>query len=133
MPPEGIESSSPSAVPSDEIPLERSTGDVGPTVSLVSDVPAEVTANHVASGDFEPTISTLRGGVENIAIERALSEIDRWEQKLEELGDSQLVPIAEDLRQFRALLTADTLDVTAIGLAVGRAGRTGSQCILKQP
>ena len=92
-----------------------------------------LTANHVASGDFEPTISTLRGGVENIAIERALSEIDRWEQKLEESGDSQLAPIAENLRQFRALLTADTLDVTAIGLAVGRAGRTGSQCILRQP
>jgi hypothetical protein len=45
-----------------------------------------------------------------------LSEINRWEQRLEESGDSQLAPIAENLRQLRALLTADTLDGTAIGL-----------------
>ena len=48
-----------------------------------------------------------------------LSEIDRWEQRLEESGDSQLAPIAENLRQLSALLTADTLDGTAIGLLLG--------------
>jgi hypothetical protein len=48
-----------------------------------------------------------------------LSEIDRWEQRLEESGDSQLAPIAENLRQLRALLTADTLDGIAIGLLLG--------------
>ena len=113
---EGIESCSPRAVPLGEISPGRSTGDMASTTGLVSDVPAEVTANNVAAEDFEPTISVLRGGVENIAIERALLEIDRWEQKLEEAGDSQLAPIAENLRQLRALLTADTLDVTGIGL-----------------
>ena len=54
-----------------------------------------------------------------------LLEIDRWEQRLEESGDSQLAPIAENLRQLRALLTADTLDGTdgtAIGLLLGVLG-----------
>ena len=51
-----------------------------------------------------------------------LLEIDRWEQRLEESGDSQLAPIAENLRQLRALLTADTLDDTAISLLLGVLG-----------
>jgi hypothetical protein len=121
-PPEGVEGSSPDVVPSGEIPPERSTGNVTPTAGVVSDVPAEVTTDRVEPEDFEPTISALRGGVENIAIERALSEIDGWEQKLEESGDPQLAPIAENLRQLRALLTADRLDGTVIGLLLGVLG-----------
>ncbi len=122
VPPEGVEGSSPGAVPSGEIPPERSTGDVTPTAGVVSDVPAEVTTDRVESEDFDPTISVLRGGVENIALERALSEIDGWEQKLEESGDPQLAPIAENLRQLRALLTADRLDSPAIGVLLGVLG-----------
>ena len=120
--PDGVEGSSPGVAPSGEISPERSTGDVAPTAGAVSDVPAEVTANRVESEDFDPTISALRGGVENIAIERALSEIDGWEQKLEESGDPQLAPIAENLRQLRALLTADRLDGTVISLLLGVLG-----------
>jgi hypothetical protein len=122
VPPEGVEGSSSGAVSSGEIPPERSTGDVTPTTDVVSDVPAEVTTVRVESEDFDPTISALRGGVENMAIERALSEIDGWEQKLEESGDPQLAPIAENLRQLRALLTADRLDSSTIGLLLGVLG-----------
>jgi len=121
--PEGVEgSSSPGAVWSGEIPPERSTGDVAPTAGVVSDVPAEVTTDRVEPEDFDPTISALRGGVENLTIERALSEIDGWEQKLEESGDPQLAPIAENLRQLRALLTADSLDGAAIGILLSVLG-----------
>ncbi|MDP8972418.1 MAG: hypothetical protein M3N45_04400 [Actinomycetota bacterium] len=122
MLPDGVEGSSPGAAPLGEIPAERSTGDVALTAGVVSDVPVEMTANRVESEDFDPTISALRDGVENIAIERALSEIDGWEQKLEESGDPQLAPIAENLRQLRALLTADRLDGTAVGLLLGVLG-----------
>ena len=122
VPPEGVEGSSPNVVPSGEIPPERSTGGVTPTAGVVSDVPAEVTVERVEPEDFDPTISALRGGVENLAIERALSEIDGWEQKLEESGDPQLAPIAENLRQLRALLTDDRLDDTAIGLLLSVLG-----------
>ncbi len=122
MLPDGVEGSSSGAAPSGEIPPERSTGDVTPAAGVVSDVLAEVTTDRVEPEDFDPTISALRGGVENIAIERALSEIDGWEQKLEESGDPQLAPIAENLRQLRALLTADRLDGTAVGLLLGVLG-----------
>ena len=120
--PERVEDSLRDTVPSSEVPPGRSTGDVTPTAGVVSDVPAEVTTKRVEPEDFDHTISALRGGVENIGIERALSEIDGWEQKLEESGDPQLVPIAENLRQLRALLMADRLDGTAIGLLLGVLG-----------
>ena len=123
-PTEGIEASPPGAVPPGEIPPERLTGemspgsggDVAPSGGVVSDVPAEVATGRVEPEDFDPTISALRGGVENLAIGRALTEIDGWEQKLEESGDPQLAPIAENLRQLRPLLTADRLDGAAIGV-----------------
>jgi hypothetical protein len=121
-PPEGRERPSPGDVAAADIPLGRSTGDVAPTAGVVSDVPAEVTTNRVEPEDFEPTISVLRGGVESIAIERGLSEIDGWEQKLEESGNPQLAPIAENLRHLRALLTADTFDGIGIGLLLSVLG-----------
>jgi hypothetical protein len=89
---------------------------------VVSDVPAEVTTGRIEPEDFDPTTSALRSGVENVASGRALSEIDGWEQKLEESGDLQLAPIAENLRQLRALLTADRLDGGAIGVLMGMLG-----------
>ena len=131
------------AIPPGEIPPERSTGevpsgpdeyaappdadvvppeDVAPSGGAVSDVPAEITTERIVPEDFDPTISALRDGVENLAIGRALSEIDGWEQKLEESGDPQLAPIAENLRQLRALLTADRLDGGAIGVLLGVLG-----------
>ena len=142
--PTGVEATPPSgAVPPGEIPPERSTGEVPsgpdeyaappdedlvtpgevtPSRDAVSDVPAEVTTARIVSEDFAPTISALRNGVENLAIGRALSEIDGWEQKLEESGDPQLAPIAENLRQLRALLMADRLDGGAIGILLGVLG-----------
>jgi hypothetical protein len=122
VPPEGVVGSSPDVVTSGEIPPERATGEVTPTAGVVSDVPAEVTVERVEPEDFDPTISALQAGIENLAIERALSEIDGWEQKLEESGDPQLAPIAENLRQLRALLTADRLDGIAIGLLLSVLG-----------
>ena len=89
---------------------------------VVSDVPAEVTTGRVEPEDFDPTTSALRDGIENFAIRRALSEIDGWEQKLEESSDPQLAPIAESLRQRRALLTADRLDGGTIGMMMGVLG-----------
>lgn len=140
----GVEATPPSGtVPPGEIPPERSTGevpsgldeyaappdedvvppgDVAPSGGAVSDVPAEVTTERIVPEDFDPTISALRNGVENLAVGRALSEIDGWEQKLEESGDPQLAPIAENLRQLRVLLTSDNLDRPAIGVLLGVLG-----------
>ena len=132
----GVAAPPPDDVPPGEIPPERSIGedptgsvaarpeeDVAPSSGdVISDVPAEVTTGRIEPEDFDPTISALRGGVANLAIERALSEIDGWEQKLEESGDPQLAPIAENLRQLRSLLTADSLDRRTIGVLLGVLG-----------
>ncbi len=117
-----VEGSSPGAVSSGEIPPERSTGDATSAAGVVSDVPAEITTGRVEPEDFDRTISALQGGAENIVIERAFSEIDGWEQKLEESGDPQLAPIAENLRQLRTLLTADSLDGGTIGVLMSVLG-----------
>jgi hypothetical protein len=92
------------------------------TAGVISDIPAEVTTGRIEPEDFDPTTSALRDGVENFAIGRALSEINGWEQKLEESGAHQLAPIAENLRQRRALLTAEGLDGGIIGMLMGVLG-----------
>ncbi len=127
---ERIGSSSPSAVPPGEIPSERSTGDVAPTASVVSDAPAQVNTNRVDAEGFDPTISSPTRHCLESRNRTSLSEIDRWENKPEESGDSQLASIAENLRQLRALLRADTLYGTAIGLLLSVARRAGSRCSL---
>jgi hypothetical protein len=95
---------------------EISLGDVTPGV------PAEATAGRIVPEDLDSTISALLSGVEDLPIERALSEIDGWERKLEESDDPQLAPIAENLRQLRALLTASSLDGAAIGVLLSVLG-----------
>ena len=91
---------------------------MAPTAGVASDVPRRLMR----------IVSTSRTSIHNLVPTRrcresrnrtVLLEIDRWEQRLEESGDSQLAPIAENLCQLRALLTADTLDGTAIGLLLG--------------
>lgn len=96
--------------------------EVLPPVDVTPGVPAEVTAGRIVPEDLDSTISVLRSGVEDLAVERALSEIDGWERKLEESGDPQLAPIAENLRQLRALLTAGNLDRATIGMLLGVLG-----------
>ncbi len=65
--------------------------------------------------DFDPTISALEGGIAQLAIGRAVAEIETWERKLEATGDPELQAIAGNLGALRGLLTADDLDVAAAG------------------
>ncbi len=74
-----------------------------------------MTENRIEPEDFDSTTSALREGVRSIAIERAISEIDRWREKLEASGDPGLRPIFDDLTRLKELLAAETLDVEAIG------------------
>ena len=74
-----------------------------------------MTENRIEPEDFDSTTSALREGVRSIAIERAISEIDRWRGKLEASGDPGLRPIFDDLTRLKELLAAETLDVEAIG------------------
>lgn len=56
--------------------------------------------------DFNATISELHGGVANLALERALAEIDGLQMRLRESKDLELLPVAQSLGRLCALLVA---------------------------
>ena len=87
-----------------------------------AELPAETTGGLIEPGDFGSTIEALRGGVTDLGVERALAEIDGWEQRLEESGDPQLMPIAENLRQLRIQLTDDGIDPAETGRLLDTLG-----------
>ncbi len=73
---------------------------------------ADVTQNRINSEDIDSTTAALNQGVRRMAIERAVSEIDGWQKKLEASGDPGLQPIAGNLAELKELLTAEELDAT---------------------
>ncbi len=81
-----------------------------------------MTENRIGPEDFDSTTSALNEGVRSLAIERAVSEVDGWQKKLEASGDPGLQPIAEDLGKLKELLTAETLDAGAIGRLLVQLG-----------
>ena len=74
-----------------------------------------MTEDLIKSEDFDSTTSALREGVRGLAIERAMSEVDGWQKRLEASGDPGLQPIADNLGELKELLTAETLDAGATG------------------
>jgi hypothetical protein len=75
----------------------------------------DMAENRIRDEDFDSTTATLREGVRQVAIERAISEVDGWQKKLEASGDPGLQPIAANLRELKELLVAEELDVEEIG------------------
>jgi hypothetical protein len=71
--------------------------------------------NRIRDEDFDSTTTMLREGVRQVAIERAISEVDGWQKKLEASGEPGLQPIAGNLRELKELLAAEELDVEEIG------------------
>jgi hypothetical protein len=74
-----------------------------------------MTEDLIKNEDFDSTTSALREGVRGLAIERAVSEVDGWQKRLEASSDPGLQPIADNLGELKELLTAETLDAGAIG------------------
>jgi hypothetical protein len=74
-----------------------------------------MTENRIGAEDLDSTTSALNEGVRSLAIERAISEVDGWQKKLESSGDPGLEPIADNLAELKELLAAETLDAGAIG------------------
>jgi hypothetical protein len=74
-----------------------------------------VAENRIRDEDFDSTTAMLREGVRQAAIERAISEVDGWQKKLEASGDPGLQPIASNLRELKELLAAEELDVEEVG------------------
>ena len=74
-----------------------------------------MTEHRIRDEDFDSTTAMLREGVRQVDIERAISEIDGWQKKLEASGDPGLQPIAGNLRELKELLAAEDPDVEVIG------------------
>jgi hypothetical protein len=74
-----------------------------------------VTENRVGPEEFDSTTAALNEGVRSLAIQRAISEVDGWQKRLEASGDPLLQPIVDNLGELKELLAAETLDGGAIG------------------
>lgn len=66
-----------------------------------------MTEKNITSEDLDSTIATLEEGVRSLPIERAISEVDDWQKKLEASGDPGLQPIVDNLRELKELLAAE--------------------------
>ena len=75
-----------------------------------------MTEKHIRSEDLDSIISTLEEGVRSLPLERAISEVDGWQKKLEASDDPGLQPIVGNLRELKELLAAkETFDDPAVG------------------
>jgi hypothetical protein len=75
----------------------------------------DVTQKHIRDEDLDSIISTLEG-MRSLPLDRAISEADSWQKKLEASGDPGLQPIAGNLRELKELLAAkETFDDPAVG------------------
>jgi hypothetical protein len=74
-----------------------------------------VTEKRIGPEEFDSTTAALNQGVRSLAIERAVSEVEGWQKRLEASNDPLLQPIADNLGALKELLTAETLDGGAIG------------------
>lgn len=79
-----------------------------------------MTDKDTAIGWIESTISDLREGAMQLALDKARKEVSGWRQTLQESGEQQLIPISDNLTALETQLSMDPLD----GAAIGRLMRT---------
>lgn len=72
-------------------------------------------SNQVTPGGIDELISTLDGGVRNLAMNVALNQIEGWRLRLEASGVPELQPIADGLGGLQDNLTSDEVDAEAVG------------------
>ncbi len=66
-----------------------------------------MTEKNIRDEDLDSTIATLEEGLRSLPVERAISEVDGWQKKLEASGDPGLQPIVDNLRELKELLAAE--------------------------
>lgn len=67
------------------------------------------------AAELDRVLSFLRGGVRRPDLEQPLRVIEVWEQRLAASGNPELVPVAENLAELRAVLLAGDFDPAAVG------------------
>ncbi|MDN5697090.1 MAG: hypothetical protein L0G70_03845 [Rubrobacter sp.] len=72
------------------------------------------------TGRIESTISSLKQGAMQMAVDKAREEVAGWRQMLQDSGEQQLTPISDNLSALETALSLQPLD----GPAIGRLMRT---------
>lgn len=72
------------------------------------------------TGRIESTISSLKQGAMQMAVDKAREEVSGWRQMLQDSGEQQLTPISDNLSALETALSLQPLD----GPAIGRLMRT---------
>ena len=79
-------------------------------------------SNQVSPEGIDETISTLDGGVRNLAMNAALNQIEGWKLRLEASGVPELEPIADGLGRLQDQLTSDGVDAGEVGAILADLG-----------
>jgi hypothetical protein len=74
------------------------------------------------SVDFNSTLAALNTDVSSLNPSTAVAAIDGWQRRLEQSGEAEVLPIANDLGELKRLLTTDPLNGKAIGAVLQRLG-----------
>ena len=76
----------------------------------------------ITVGDLSSLLELFQGRVYRASIEKAIEEVEGWQRKLEETGNPDLAPIAENLGKLQTLLAADHLEAEAVGWLLSELG-----------
>ncbi len=79
--------------------------------------------NEIRPEEVDSTVSTLREGVMQLALDRAVSEVDGWQRKLAATDNPELVPISDNLTALSTELRREPLDGMVIGGLLSTLGR----------
>ena len=73
----------------------------------------------------DSTISALREGAMQLALDRGREEVSGWRKMLQDSGEHQLIPISDNLAALETQLSMDPLDGPVIGRTMRElAGQT---------
>lgn len=102
-------------------------GEAQPEVEETEATTEQQPAADTASVTLESTLNSLQGGITNIAPDAAVSNIDGWISRLEQVGGESTAPIVQGLQSLRGELTASSIDGQAVGGILSQLGQQTSQ------
>jgi hypothetical protein len=76
-----------------------------------------------AEAELDATIQAAEGGLTNLPVSAAVSNIEGWENRLRAAGDPSLQPIADNLASLRQELQSPSIDGAAVGRLLNQLGQ----------
>ena len=77
----------------------------------------------MATTRFQTTLDAIKGGVQNFTTEKAISNIEGWEEYLSKHNHEGVRTVVQDLGKLKKLLQADQIDGSAIKSLVSKLGK----------